>query len=231
MIEGDTTTYDLSRHLPGEPARSIHPGTSLLVSGPPMAGTDEFLMDVLADGAERGEGVVVVTTGESGPAAVASVVDRATDADPHRIVAVDTRSNSERTDASASRTAADETIFHADSPSDMTGIGVGITNGIERLAETGTQRGRLGVVSLSTMLAYSDRETVFKFCHVLASRLESVGYVGLFSVDAAAHDDQTIQVLKQAFDGVVELRERGGSREVRLGGIQPTPTEWTTIAD
>ena len=57
----------------------------------------------------------------------ASIVDRAADADPHRIVAVDTRSNSERTDASASRIAADETIFPADSPSDMTGTGVGIT--------------------------------------------------------------------------------------------------------
>lgn len=230
MIEGNAATYDLSEGLPVETAQSIQPGTSLLISGPPMAGTEDLVVDLLADGARRGEGTVVVTTGDSAPAAVATVTDRAPEADPRRIVAVDARSGGGGT-GGGSRTDAGATVYRADAPSDMTGIGVGITNGFDRLAETGVERGRLGLTSLSTMLAYSDREAVFKFCHALSSRLESVGYVGLFAIDAAAHDDQTLQVLKQAFDGVVELRERDGAREVRLGGVRPTPTDWVSLVE
>jgi len=229
MIEGNAATYDLSEALPVETAQSIEPGTSLLISGPPMAGTEDLVVDLLADGARRGEGTVVVTTGDSAPAAVAAVTDRAPKADPRRIVAVDARSGGGT--GGGSRTDAGATVYRADAPSDMTGIGVGITNGFDRLAEAGAKRGRLGLTSLSTMLAYSDREAVFKFCHALSSRLESVGYVGLLAIDAAAHDDQTLQVLKQAFDGVVELRERDGAREVRLGGVKPTPTDWVSLSE
>jgi RecA-superfamily ATPases implicated in signal transduction len=228
MIEGNTTAYDLFERIPVETAQSLQPGTSLLITGSPMVGTDDFVVDLLADGARRGEGVVAVTTADSGPAAVATVTDRAPETDPRRIVAVDARSGG-RIEDSESSADTGATVYHADAPSDMTGIGIGITNGFERLGEIGVQRGRLGLVSLSTMLTYSDREAVFKFCHALSSRLDSIGYVGLFAIDAAAHDDQTLQVLKQAFDGVLKLRERDGTREIRLGGVEPTPSEWVML--
>jgi hypothetical protein len=79
------------------------------------------------------------------------------------------------------------------------------------------------------MITYTDKKTVFKFCHVLSSRLDSASYLGLFAIDSTAHDEQTLQVIKQAFDGLLELRNSEGSREARLLGIEPTPSEWVEV--
>jgi archaellum biogenesis ATPase FlaH len=79
------------------------------------------------------------------------------------------------------------------------------------------------------MLTYTDRKTVFKFCHVLSSRLDAAGYLGVFTIDTGAHDEQTIQVIKQAFDGLVELRQSDAGREARVVGIADSPTAWAAL--
>ena len=120
-------------------------------------------------------------------------------------------------------------VHHVGSPSDLTGMGIGITESFERLHDAGIDQGRLGLSSLSTMLTYSDKETVFKFCHVLSSRLDAAGFLGFFTIDSSAHDDQTLQVIKQAFDGLVEIREVERGREARVRGLQPGPSEWVEL--
>jgi len=65
------------------------------------------------------------------------------------------------------------------------------------------------VHSLSTLLMYSDLETVFRFLHVFTGRIQSVDGLGLFCIDSTAHEDQTTNTLTQLFDGIVELSEDG----------------------
>ena len=120
-------------------------------------------------------------------------------------------------------------IHHVSSPGDLTGIGIGITKCLESLHGAGADSGRVALISLSTMLSYTDRETVFKFCHVLSSRLDAAGYMGVFTIDTGAHDEQTLQVIKQAFDGLIEVRETDGSREARVLGLTDAPTAWAAI--
>jgi hypothetical protein len=79
------------------------------------------------------------------------------------------------------------------------------------------------------MLTYTDKKTVFKFCHVLSSRLDAAEYVGLFTIDSGAHDEQTIQVIKQAFDGLVEIREGEEGRQARVLGLSDEPTDWQSL--
>jgi len=62
---------------------------------------------------------------------------------------------------------------------------------------------------------YSDLQTVFRFLHVFTGRIQSVDGLGLYVIDSSAHDDQTMNTLKQLFDGVVRLDE-DGEREIRL---------------
>jgi hypothetical protein len=63
------------------------------------------------------------------------------------------------------------------------------------------------VHSLSTLLMYSDLQTVFRFLHVFTGRVQSVDGLGLFSIDSTAHDDQSLNTLKQLFDGIVNVPE------------------------
>jgi len=142
------------------------------------------------------------------------------------VAAIDCRAESGREDRRLDNGAY---VHHVPSPSALTDIGICITNSFDRLHDIGVDRSRLALMSLSTMITYADRETVFKFCHVLSSRLDSAGFLGVFTIDSNAHDDRTLQVIKQAFDGLIEVREEGGAREARVVGLEPTPSEWVEL--
>ena len=216
-------SYDLSDPLGFDVLDSVRPGTNILVSGPAMTGKSDLAYSMLAEGSRRGEGAIVMSTGDPADVVFDDFRSRVPDLDESRLAVVDCRGEGGRSDE---RTDEGGLVYHVSSPGDMTGIGIGITKGIETLANNGAVEGRFALDSLSTMLTYTDRKAVFKFCHVLSSRFDSTGYVGLFTIDTEAHDDQTIQVLKQAFDGMVEIRNEDGTRQARVLGLPNTPTDW-----
>jgi KaiC/GvpD/RAD55 family RecA-like ATPase len=220
------TMYDLSAVLDVSDLEAVDPGTSILVSGPAMTGKEAFVLDALADGLDAGEGAIAVTT--NGPSAdvIEGLEDRVDDLDHASVGVIDCRAESNREEE---ETEAGAYVHHVGSPSDLTGIGIGITKSFERLHESGLDRGRVALTSLSTMLTYTDQQTVFKFCHVLSSRLDNAGFLGLFTMDSSAHDEQTLQVVKQAFDGMIEIREDGGVREARVMGIERDPSDWIEL--
>ena len=222
----DHRMYDLSAVLNVDAVSSIRPGSSILVSGPAMTGKEDLLFDALADGTQTGDGTVAVTTGGRAEDAIEDIQSRAPGADSHALCAIDCRADSDREEVERDD---DAYVHRVAAPSDMTGIGIGITKCFDRLHDAGVDDGRLGLTNLSTMVTYSDKQTVFKFCHVLSSRLDSAEFLGLFTIDSSAHDDQTLQVIKQAFDGLIEIRERDGTREARAMGIQPQPSEWVEL--
>ena len=216
------TMYDLTNILDIDALESVRPGSSILISGPAMTGKDALAYDILADGARQQQGAVIVSTGDRSENVIADFRERA-GTDAIRLGVVDCVS-----DNGDNTAVADGVYVHnVSSPGDLTGIGIGITKAIEGLHESGADRGRLALSSLSTMLTYTDRKTVFKFCHVLSSRLDAAEYLGLFTIDSAAHDEQTLQVIKQAFDGMIEVREHDGTREARTVGLGGSPSEWT----
>ncbi|WP_449267306.1 RAD55 family ATPase [Halapricum salinum] len=217
------TMYDLTNVLDIEALESVRPGSNILISGPAMTGKDDLAYEILADGTRQGQGAVIVSTGDRADNVIANFRDR-TGTDAVRLGVVDCVSDSAN-DGSGDGIY----VHHVSSPGDLTGIGIGITKALEGLHESGAQQGRLALSSLSTMLTYTDRKTVFKFCHVLSSRLDAAGYLGLFTIDSAAHDEQTLQVIKQAFDGMIEVREQGGTRQARVVGLTSSPSEWVEV--
>lgn len=218
--------YDIADVIDVEEASSIRPGSSILVTGPAMTGKTDLLFEILGAGVREGEGAVAVTTGSRAEVVLDDITSRAPDADGHQFGVIDCRSESGREEAELDSGAY---VQRVSSPSDMTGIGIGITKFFDRLHDVGIDEGRLALTSLSTMLTYSDQQTVFKFCHVLSSRIDSAEFLGVFTIDSSAHDQQTLQVIKQAFDGVIEIRESDGTREARIMGLQPTPSEWVEL--
>jgi KaiC/GvpD/RAD55 family RecA-like ATPase len=218
--------YDLSSVLEFDALREVRPGSNILVSGPAMSGKERLAYDILADGARNGDGAVVVSTSDGASTIVNDFRDLVPELEESQLGVVDCRG-----EGSGDSGSLDGAYVHqVSSPGDLTGIGIGITKALEGLHNSGRDKGRLALVSLSTMLTYTDKKTVFKFCHVLSSRLDSAGYIGVFTIDSGAHDEQTLQVIKQAFDGLIEIRDAaGGGRECRVLGLAGEPTPWKEI--
>jgi hypothetical protein len=58
---------------------------------------------------------------------------------------------------------------------------------------------------------------VFRFLHVFTGRIQSVDGLGLFCIDSTAHDERTMNTLKQLFDGIVTTDE-DAEPSIRLPG-------------
>jgi KaiC/GvpD/RAD55 family RecA-like ATPase len=217
--------YDLSQELDVDALGDVRPGTSILISGPAMTGKSALAMNMLKDGIRRGEGAVVVTTNDPAESVVDDFRTTVPELEDAQLGVIDARGDSGGDGSQANGVY----VHHVSSPGDLTGIGIGITKALEGLHNNGREQGRLTLDSLSTMLTYTDKKTVFKLCHILSSRLDAAGYVGFFTIDSGAHDDQTLQVIKQAFDGLVEVRETDEGSEARVKGLAGGPTEWQTL--
>lgn len=216
--------YDLSETLDLAPLSSLPPGSTLLLSG--GSGTRALVQSVLVDGIRDGQGAIPVSTDRSGSDWIDEIA-AATDGFPgYTVGAIDCQA---RDDRESTQLANGALQYSVTDPTDLTGIGIGITKCLSRFDDRAVTEARLGLSSLSTILAESDRKTTFKFCHVLASRLQSAGFVGVFAIDSTAHEDRTLQVVKQAFDGEIELRDNGGTREARVRGLAGKKTSWTPV--
>ena len=111
-----------------------------------------------------------------------------------------------------------ELVKYASSPLDMTGIGIKFSEFVEEFyTGRNVKQNRVALDSLSTLLMYSDLQTVFRFMHVLTSRIEDADAIGLHVIESTAHDQESLNTLKQLYDGIVEV-EADESVTLRLPG-------------
>jgi KaiC/GvpD/RAD55 family RecA-like ATPase len=191
--------YDLHPRLDVE----VSPGKNILFTGPPLTGKRGLCLDILADGVENDEGAIVVTTKDSATRVLSDFASRtAYEGKPVAVVDCVTKQQGVKD------VLEDDRIKYASSPVDMTGIGIQLSEFLQAFYQTrNIKRNRVMLHSLSTLLMYSDLQTVFRFLHVFTGRIQSVEGLGLFCIDKTAHDSQTLNTLKQLFDGVVETDE------------------------
>ena len=193
--------YDLSPALDAE----VQPGTNILLAGPPLTGKRALGFDILAAGVNQGEGGTVVSTKDSAQR-VLQDLERRFDREDRAVVVIDCVTRQQ----GISDVTDDERVKYVSSPVDMTGIGIKLSDVLQDFYQTREiERNRVMLHSLSTLLMYSDLQTVFRFLHVFTGRIQSVDGLGLFAIDSTAHDDQTMNTLKQLFDGIITTQESG----------------------
>ena len=197
--------YELTPHFDAE----VEPGTNILLTGPPLSGKRSIMMDVLGAGTERDEGAIVVTTKDSADRILRDYEKRIS-YEGKPVAVVDCVTRQQGGDIRES-----DRIKYASSPVDMTGIGIKLSEFLQAFGDRGIEQNRVMVHSLSTLLMYSDLQTVFRFLHVFTGRVQSVNGLGLFSIDSTAHEDQAMNTIKQLFDGIVTVPE-DGEPEIRL---------------
>ncbi len=103
-------------------------------------------------------------------------------------------------------------VKSVENPSDLTGVGIELSEFLSGIASTAEEREHIAVCfnSVTSLLQYADLQRVFRFLHVVTGRIKTVGGVGHFHLDPDAHDEQTLATLKGLFDAVVEVDENGG---------------------
>lgn len=207
--------YDVSDALP---VALLAPGTNVLLSGTSRASSRDLLLDVLAEGARQGEGTLVLTTDRAAAAVRSDLSERSPDG-AGAVGVVDCAADE------AAPSEPDPMTRHVDSPADFTGAGVAAS---ELLAELGHDHAqiRVGVDSVSGLLAHADAKTVFRFLHVLTGRIGAADAVGVATIDDDAHDAQTVTTIRQLFDGLVEVRGEGEDRRLRVTGLADADGEW-----
>jgi KaiC/GvpD/RAD55 family RecA-like ATPase len=198
--------YDLRPRLDAE----VEPGSNLLLSGPPLTGKRSLALDVLAAGIESGDGAIIVATKDAAPRVLDDFAER-TPYENKPVAVVDCVSRQQ----GVAEVEGTERIKYVSSPVDMTGIGIQLSEFLQAFTDRGVDRNRVMVHSLSPLLMYSDLQTVFRFLHVFTGRVQSVDGLGLFCIDASAHDEQTMNTLTQLFDGVITTSE-DADPDVRL---------------
>ncbi|WP_247731629.1 RAD55 family ATPase [Halovivax limisalsi] len=205
--------YDLADVAVGD---ELDAGTNVLVAGPPLTGKRDMALDILASGADRGDGSIIVTTKDSAEKILEQFTERCNTTDPDiGIVDCVTKQRGIGTVDN------DPRIRYASSPVDMTGIGIKLSEFLQEFYETrGLTQNRILLHSVSTLLMYSDLQTVFRFLHVFTGRIQSADALGLCVIDSTAHDDQTMNTLKQLFDVVLEVEENeDGEPTIRTAGL------------
>lgn len=215
--------YDITDVLPAGTISELEPGTTLLIAGPAMSGKDDLAIDLLAAGLDDANGLLLVTTNENARACLDKLEQRVESLDRDLVGVVDC--------SGSGRDAIRElTTQRVSSPGDLTGISIGTAKVLQHFDRQDIQSVRHGLVSVSTLLQYLALDTVFKFLHVYTARINDTRGLGIFTVDNASHDPQTINTITSEFDAVIELRETdAGDRELRIRGLSDVPTTWQSF--
>jgi len=200
VSKGNIAMYELG---PAFDNKSVEEGTNILISGPPLSGKRRLMMDGLAQGANSGEGTVIVTTRDSSDRVLTDFRSLLESPDDAHIGVVDCVTRHQGRSTSDT-----EVVKYTSSPVDMTGIGIKFSEFVEEFyTDRQVEQNRVAIDSLSTLLMYSDLQTVFRFMHVLTSRIEDAEAIGIHVIESNAHDAETMNTLKQLFDGMVSVDE------------------------
>ncbi|MCD1294482.1 recombinase RecA [Methanocella sp. CWC-04] len=199
----------------------ISGGANIMLIGPPMSGKDSILNNIIAAGLSSEEGVIFLTTKVPGESVIEKFSGEG-EGKINNIGIVDCISKSLGLGSNDT-----PSIKRATSPVDLTGIGVRISQFIEEFGKHKNIKDvRLCINSLSTILMYSNLQTVFRFMHVFSGRVTAIKALGVYVVEEGMHDEQTISTLKQLFNGVIEVKVENDSYYMRAAGLTPRPTRW-----
>lgn len=190
--------YDLG---PAFADTTVDHGTNVLVSGAPLSGVRRLAFESLIEGYEAGHGLLVISARYS---AQRILEELETDIDVQRahLAIVDCVARQQGHPPTE-----DSRIRRVNSPGHLTDIGIIVSSFIQDFRTRGFEQIRVVVDSLSMLLPYNDLESLFQFTHVLAERIDDVGGLGLYVLEAPAHDPEDRETLRQLFDATASVHD------------------------
>ncbi len=201
----------------------IKKGSNIMLIGPPMSGKEVVLYNIMYHGVSEDENAVtMVTTREPATYVLEWFEENKLKLPLSRVGIIDCVTKNLSDEQAES-----EIIKIASSPVDLTGIGVKISQFFEEFfMKKNIRKNQLHINSLSTILMYSNIQTVFRFMHVFTGRIKSAGALGIYLVESGMHDAQTLATFKQLFDGTIEIKSENDKNFIRVVGLSSKPTPW-----
>lgn len=220
----DSNTQYRYEFPPGLSITGVTPGTNLLVSGPSSGGAREIALD-LVTGATSQEATLLFSADVEGEA----LLERLDEA-PEPV----NRSMLGIVDCVGAPSEQDPRFRpHAEpisDPGDLTSIEIEFSLLYEKLAKRDPIGIRIGLFSLSSLLAHASVTDVSRFLHMLTGRTIATEDLGVFVVDSTAQDARTVETMSRFCDGHVEVREGDeAGLELRVSGMDKQPAEWTPV--
>lgn len=175
-------------------------GTNVMVNGSSGRGARDVALSLVLGG-DDDEGVLLLSADVSGRDLLQRAESTAVDVDRDRIGIVDCSGIED------DQRRFDEHARPIDHPGDLLSIEMEFSVLYETLAERGFDRVRVGVFSISSLLAHTDLRTVSRFVHMLTGRIIATGDLGVFVVDGSMQDDRTVDAIERYCDGTIDVRE------------------------
>lgn len=208
--------YPVGDAFPAGPDR-VSPGSNLLLTGPAMVGIEDLALALATGGDHDGHHAVLVPTDRSATRLLADYDARA-ESESGSAYAIDCLGRGDEAD--------DRVVEAVSSPSDLTGIGMGLVKASRTIGERATDGVCVATITVSTLLQYTNRERVFHFLHALTGRFSQAGYLGIFTLTPSSHEQRTVSSIQALFDSRVEVRESDATRELRVRGLADASGEW-----
>lgn len=216
------TDYSIGIKVFDDAFEAIKNCSNIILIGPPMNGKETIMNDIIYQGLKAGGSAVIVNTKETGENMIDWFNYNHPDIPLESLGIVDCI-----TKTMGVPTIDIANIKRASSPADLTDIGVKISQFLEYFRiKKNMQKTTLCINSLSTILMYSNIQTVFRFLHVFTNRVKAAGAIGIYVVEDGMHDEQAITTLKQLCDGMIEVKFENNVNLIRIVGIFPKPTPW-----
>ena len=178
-------------------------GSNVLIHGPPFVGKEIMMAQFVAEGLKKGVPAIWVITDKTARdtrtdmESVLSGYEEYEHRGLVRYVDAYSKSMGEVTD--------DPYTSYIDEPTDHDMI----MEATEKIAKEFREKHkyyRLAFRSLSTLIAYSDPTTAFRFLSPFCGRRKRDGAVSMYSIEKGVHGEQEIQMLGSIMDGMIDFK-------------------------
>ncbi len=191
-------------------------GTNVLIYGPPFTGKEVLVNAFVAEGLKMGIPAIWVIT-EKSPKEIRDemmfILSGYEEYEKKGLV---------RYIDSYSRSMGDETqdeyTDFIESPTDYEAIQKAIEGAASKFKES-NQYYRLAFRSISTMIAYLDPNTAFRFLSPIAGRRKRDRAVAMYTIEKGVHGEQEIQMLGSLMDGMIEFKVENLNTFLAVRGI------------
>ncbi|MDD1765227.1 MAG: hypothetical protein LUO84_02085 [Methanomassiliicoccales archaeon] len=178
-------------------------GSNILVHGPPFVGKEVMMNQFMAEGLKKGLPVLWVLTDKT-PHDIREEMNYVLSGYEEyeklglvKYIDSYSRSMGETTD--------DPFTTYIDEPTDHDSIMENVEKIVKQYKEK-HELYRLAFRSISTLIAYSDPNTAFRFLSPFCGRRKRDKAVALFTVEKGVHGEQEIQMLGSIMDGMIDFK-------------------------
>lgn len=191
-------------------------GSNVLVYGPPFTGKEVLISVFMAEGLKKGIPVLWILT-EKSPKEIREemtfVVSGYEEYEKLGLVRyVDAYSRSMGDDSQ------DPYTDYIESPTDYESIQKAVESTTTAFKKKHKYY-RVGFRSISTLIAYLDPATAFRFLSPVCGRRKRDGAVGMYTIEKGVHGEQEIQMIGSLMDGMIEFKIENLNTFLSVRGI------------